>query len=107
MSSRRLIGALAAVAAIVVIGSFAYWRAEGSPGTAAQFRERVADAGLDVDWDNSGPRGGDGSVSTDCGVVDVTISELDGELWLIAPIGNERLAADSFRALIACEWPED
>jgi hypothetical protein len=104
---RRLIVVLAAVIAVTMIGSYAYWRDEGSAGTPAQFRERVAEAGLVVDWENNGPRGGDGSVSTDCGPVDITISDLDGELWLIAPIGNERLAADSFRALIACEWPED
>jgi hypothetical protein len=103
VSSRQLVGAIAAVFAVVVIGSYAYWRGEGSPGTPAQFRDRVAAAGLEVDWDNNGPRGGDGSVETDCGTVDVTISELDGELWLIAADGNERLADDSIDALLACD----
>ncbi len=105
MTSTRVVGALAATVAVIVIGSYAYWRGEGSPATPAQFRERVAEAGLDVDWDDNGPKGGDGSVSTDCGTIDVTISELDGELWMIAPAGNEPLTDDSVAALIACEWP--
>jgi hypothetical protein len=106
VTSRCLVGVLAAVIAVTAIGSYAYWRDEGSPGTPAQFRERVAEAGLVVDWEHSGPRG-DGSVSTDCGPVDITTKRPRRELWSIAPIGNERLAAESFRALIACEWPED
>jgi hypothetical protein len=103
VTSRQLVGALAAVVAVIAIGSYAYWRGEGSPGTSAQFRERVAEAGLEVDWENNGPSGGDGSVETDCGAVDITISELDGELWFVEPDGNQRVNAESIDDLLACD----
>ena len=103
MSSKQLAGAIAAVLAIIVIGSYVYWRGEGSPGTSAEFRDRVAGAGLEVDWENNGPHGGDGSVSTDCGAVDITISELDGELWFVEPDGNQRVTAESIDELLACD----
>lgn len=103
MSSKQLVGAILAVSAIVVIGSYVYWRGEGSPGTSEQFRDRVADTGLEVDWENNGARGGDGWVDTDCGRVDITISELDGELWFIEPDGNQRVSVESIDELIACD----
>ena len=103
MSSKQLAGAIATVLAIIVIGSYVYWRGEGSPGTSGQFRDRVASAGLEVDWDNNGPRGGDGSVETDCGAVDITISELDGELWFVEPDGNRLVTVESVDQLLACD----
>lgn len=103
MSAKQLVGTIAAVLAIIVIGSYVYWRGEGSPSTSAQFRERVAEAGLEVDWENNGPSGGDGSVETDCGAVDITISEFDGELWFVVPDGNQRVTAESIDDLLACD----
>jgi hypothetical protein len=103
VSAKQIAAAIAAVLAVIVIGSYVYWRGEGSPGTSEQFRDRVAEAGLEVDWDNNGPRGGDGSVDTDCGVVDITISELDGELWFVEPEGNRRVTVESIDRLLACD----
>lgn len=77
--------AMLAVAAVVIalfIGSVLYWQADGSVGTAEDFRQRVAATGLKVDWSNAGPRGGDGLAATECGRVGVSVAEIDGVLWL-------------------------
>lgn len=45
--------AAGAVVALLVIGSWAYWRADGSVGTPEDFRNQVAATGLEVAWSNS------------------------------------------------------
>ncbi|MEZ4501565.1 MAG: hypothetical protein R3C39_02970 [Dehalococcoidia bacterium] len=101
----RRAGVLALLVALLVLGSFAYWWADGRPGTPSDFRGRVADAGLDVAWANSGPRGGSGSVETACGPVAVTVNDLDGELWVEWPGRHEPLTETSVRALLSCASP--
>jgi hypothetical protein len=91
-----------AIVALIVVGSMVYWLADGRVGTPDDFRQRVSDAGLNVDWSNSGPRGGSGSVDTSCGPVDVGIDEIDGELW-IRWLGNrEVVTPDTIDALRSC-----
>jgi hypothetical protein len=91
-----------AILALLLLGSFAYWHGEGQPGTPNDFRDRVADAGLDVAWSNSGPRGGTGVVDTTCGPVEVTIDELDGQLWIRLTGEHEVLTTDVVDALLSC-----
>ena len=90
------------VAAVLVAGSAVYWYGEGQPGTPGQFRDRVSATGLVVDWHNNGPRGGDGSVATDCGPVDVAVDEIDGELWIRWAESRERITPASIGALVHC-----
>lgn len=78
----KAILAIGALLVVLLIGSFLYWQADGSVGTPEDFRRRVAASGLEVDWSNSGPRGGDGLATTQCGQVGVTVAEIDGVLWL-------------------------
>ena len=67
---------------VVAVGSLLYWMGEGRPRSPAAFRELVAASGLVVEWSNSGPRGGDGVVATDCGEQAVSVDEVDDELWV-------------------------
>ncbi len=93
----------AALVAVIVAGSAIYWLADGRPGSPGDFRDRVSESGLEVEWANSGPRGGTGSVATDCGSVEVTVDEIDGDLW-IAWAGHRELAtADTIEAITSCE----
>ena len=94
---------MAAVAVVLVGGSWLYWVGEGRPGTPAEFRQDVAHTGLVVAWSNAGPRGGSGLVDTSCGPTEVEIDDLDGDLWIRwndrrAPL--ERAAIDD---LITCD----
>lgn len=54
----------------------------GAAALAGGVPQLVAESGLEVDWSNNGPTGGDGAVATDCGVRVVTVDEIDGELWV-------------------------
>jgi hypothetical protein len=92
----------AAVIVLVVAGSAVYWLADGRVGTPDDFRQRVRDAGLSVEWSNSGPRGGSGSVETDCGSTDVTIDEIDGELWIRWDGNRDEVNPETVDALTSC-----
>lgn len=100
---RRGILVAVALVAITLAGSTIYWLADGRTGTPGEFRERVSAAGLDVAWMNSGPRGGSGSVETDCGPVAVEIDEIDGELWVQWADSREVATAEVVDAILACE----
>jgi hypothetical protein len=97
-----IVAAILAVPAVIGVGSYVYWRADGSVGTPQNFTDRVAEAGLDVEWSNAGPRAGDGVVRTDCGPVEVTVNDLDGALWLTTPDQQRRLTASTIEELISC-----
>ncbi len=93
---------LVAVVALLFIGSWMYWIGEGRPGTPDDFRQQVADTGLDVAWSNSGPRGGSGVVDTSCGPVVVDIDDSDGELF-IRWAGNRAPVTDEvIDAIMSC-----
>ena len=94
--------ALVAFAVLVVAGSSVYWLAEGRPPTPDDFRRRVADAGLRVDWSNSGPRGGSGVVDTACGPVDVTITDMDDQLWIRWADRQAPATRETVDALVSC-----
>jgi hypothetical protein len=91
-----------AIVALIVVGSIVYWRADDGVGTPDDFRQRVSDAGLNVDWSNSGPRGGSGSIDTTCGPVDVTIDEIEGELWIRWSDNREVVTPETTEALRSC-----
>ena len=93
---------VAIVALLIVVGSIVYWLADDRVGTPDDFRQQVSDTGLDVDWSNSGPRGGSGSVDTSCGSVDVTIDEIDGELWIRWSDNREVVTPETIDALLSC-----
>ncbi|NNE73580.1 MAG: hypothetical protein HKN26_07955 [Acidimicrobiales bacterium] len=106
MSGRTKVFIAAAVLAVLwLAGSFAYWVAEGRPGSPAEFRERVADTGLLVEWSNTGGRGGNGVVQTECGPVAIMISVFsdEDELWIVEPF-REEIADDTIATLLACAW---
>ena len=93
---------VAIFALIIVVGSIVYWLADGRVGTPDDFRQRVRDTGLSVEWSNSGPRGGSGSVDTSCGPVDVTIDEIDGQLWIRWSDNREVVTPETIDALRTC-----
>jgi len=93
---------VAIFALIVVVGSIVYWLADDGVGTPDDFRQRVSDAGLSVDWVNSGPRGGSGSIDTTCGPVDVTIDEIEGELWIRWSDNRGVVTPETIDALRSC-----
>ena len=97
-------GSLLAVAivALIVVGSLVYWVADGRGGTPGDFRERVSDTGLNVDWSNSGPRGGSGVVDTSCGPVDLEINEIDDVLWISWEENREIATPETIDALLSC-----
>jgi hypothetical protein len=90
------------VVALLVIGSWAYWRADGGGGTPEDFRNQVSATGLQVEWSNSGPRGGSGFVDTSCGAIEVSIDEIDGQLWIRWSGNRERVTPKVLDALLAC-----
>ena len=94
--------ALVATVALLISGSLVYWLGEGQPGTPDDFRRRVADAGLSVTWSNSGPRGGGGVVDTACGPVDVTVSDMDDQLWIRWADKHEPATREALDALLTC-----
>ncbi len=91
-----------AVVALIVAGSVIYWYADGRGGTPDDFRQRVSDTGLNVDWSNSGPRGGTGSVDASCGSTDVTIDATDSELWIRWADNREIVTPETIDALLSC-----
>lgn len=100
-----LIGAACVVGVLVLLaaGNYAYWVGEGRPGTPQEFRDRVAEAGLDVKWLNNGPSAGDGTTVNDCGdPVLVTVNDLGDELWVTSDLGREPLTADSIDRIVEC-----
>jgi len=97
-------GLLVAVLIVVlmVVGSTIYWLADGQVGTPEDFRQRVRDTGANVEWSNSGPRGGSGLVDTSCGPVEVTIDDVDGELWIRWAENREVATPEAIDALLSC-----
>jgi len=94
-----------AVSALVIalfIGSVLYWQADGSAGTPEDFRRRVAATGLEVDWSNAGPRGGDGLAATECGRVRVTVTEIDSVLWLTVSNFRRPLTSSVVESVESC-----
>lgn len=97
------LGVIVAVAiAALVLGSVIYWLADGRGGTPDNLRQRVSDTGLNVDWSNSGPRGGSGLVDTSCGPVDVAIDLIDDELWIRWADNREVATQETIDALLSC-----
>lgn len=88
---------------LLAAGNYAYWVGEGRPGTADEFRNRVADAGLEVKWLNNGPTAGDGTAVNACDdPVLVTVNDLDGELWVTSDLGREPLTSEAIDRIVAC-----
>lgn len=94
---------LAGGGGLLVIGSWAYWRADGSVGTPEDFRRDVAETGLTVAWSNSSPRGGSGLIETSCGTVEVSVDDIDGELWIRWEDNREPVTTESVDALLLCK----
>ena len=94
-----------ASAGLLLALSTLYWIGEGRPGTPAEFRQSVADAGLEVDWDNAGPRGGDGRVTTACGEVEVAVHLRDDVLWVRWESNDAVLDPDAVEAIMTCAGP--
>ena len=95
-----------AVFTFLIVGSSLYWLADGRPGLPEDFRRQVAEAGLEVVWSNSGPRGGSGVVETTCGPVVVTVNEVDDSLWVGWDDRRAELSRETVEALVSCA-PED
>jgi hypothetical protein len=51
---------------------------------------------------NSGPRGGSGVVDTACGSVDVTINDVDDQLWIRWGDQNQPATLETIGALLSC-----
>ena len=96
------VGVILSALVLVVLGSVLYWWADGAVGTPQEFKDRVQAQGLEVAWNNAGPRAGSGVVQTDCGPVTVTVNDLDGELWIGTGAEAEILNQASVDDLIAC-----
>jgi len=94
--------AAGAVVALLVIGSWAYWQADGGVGTPEDFRNQVAATGLEVVWTNSGPRGGSGLVDTSCGPIEVSIDDIGGELWIRWSDNREPITTEVVDAVLVC-----
>jgi hypothetical protein len=94
---------VAAVLILIVVGGTGlYWIADGQPGTPSEFRERVGEVGLDIEWANNGPRAGEGTVETDCGQSHVAIDEIDGVMWIRWDGKRDLLTADTIEAVLRC-----
>lgn len=107
-STRQVAIVVALFVVLLVAGNYVYWVGEGSPGTPAQLRARVSEAGLEVVWSNNGPRGGDGFVETSCGRTVVSVSEAgagDESLWLLVDGTRAELTASVVEALVHCAFP--
>jgi len=100
----RLACGILALVAVVVIGNWLYWVGDGRPGSPADFRDRVEETGLVVEWVTNGPRAGEGTVTTDCGVRTISISSSidDDSLWLLWIDRRIRLTSTSAEAFQAC-----
>ena len=91
-----------ALGAVLVLGSYLYWVADGRPRSPAAFRDLVAATGLTVDWTNNGPRGGDGVVDTACGERAVAVDEVDDELWVRWDGRRERITPIVIDEFLRC-----
>jgi hypothetical protein len=98
----RWVFAVVLIVVLIVVGSLVYWSADGRTGTPEDFRQRVADAGLSVEWSNSGPRGGSGTVDTSCGPVEVTIDEIDDQLWIRWSEYRDLVSAETVDLVLSC-----
>jgi hypothetical protein len=98
----RVVSVLGVLLALLIFGNWLYWWADGSPGTPAEFRENVAETGLDVAWMTSGPRGGSGVVETSCGPTDVDIDDINDVLWIRWEGNREPVSSEVIDALLGC-----
>ena len=96
-----LLGA-AAVVTVLGLGSWLYWSADGGVGTPEDFRNQVSATGLQIAWSASGPRGGSGLVDTSCGSIEVSVDDIDGELWIRWSDNRERVTTDAVNAVLSC-----
>lgn len=92
----------AAFVGLIFAGSVIFWFADGRPGTPEDFRDRVSETGLNVSWSTSGPRGGDGFAETDCGLIEVSIDDIDGKLWMSWAERREPATRENVSALVSC-----
>ena len=102
---RVVLGVLLGIGALVLVlvaGSYLYWLGDGMPGTPAEFREQVADGGLIIEWTNSGPRAGSGTVETGCGPVAVDVDELEDGLWIRWEGHRRPLTPEAIDLLTSC-----
>jgi len=97
-----VVSVLVVLVALLIFGNWLYWWADGSVGTPAEFRQNVAETGLDVAWTTSGPRGGSGVVETSCGSTDVAIDDVNDVLWIRWADNREPLTSEVIDALLAC-----
>jgi len=98
----RIVSVLVVLVALLIFGNWLYWWADGSVGTAAEFRQNVAETGLNVAWSTSGPRGGSGVVDTSCGPTDVAIDDINDVLWIRWEDNREPVSSEVIGALLAC-----
>ena len=98
----RVVSILVLLGALLIFGNWLYWRADGSVGTPAEFRQNVAESGLSVAWTTSGPRGGSGVVETSCGPTDVAIDDINDVLWIRWASNREPVTSEIIDALLAC-----
>ena len=90
-------------AVVILAGSYFYWVAEGRPGTPQEFRDRVAEAGLDVRWLNNGPTAGQGTTLNECDApILVTVDDRQGELWVTSDLGREPLTPQAIERIVEC-----
>ena len=68
----------------------------------AEFRQNVAETGLDVAWTTSGSRGGSGVVETSCGRTDVAIDDINDVLWIRWADNREPVGREVIDALLDC-----
>jgi hypothetical protein len=92
----------AAVVTVLGLGSWLYWSADGGVGTPEDFRNQVSATGLQIAWSNSGPSGGSGLVDTSCGSIEVSVDDIDGELWIRWSDNRERVTAEVVNAVLSC-----
>jgi len=97
-----LTGVVFGLVALWLVGSWLYWVGDGRPGTPDEFRQRVEAVGLPIAWNNYGPRGGGGSVKTDCGETAVTINEIGDELLITSNADTSELTPDVVAKVLAC-----
>lgn len=98
----RVVSMLVVLVALLVFGNWLYWWADGSVGTPAEFRQNVAETGLDVTWTTSGSRGGSGVVETSCGRTDVAIDDINDVLWIRWADNREPISREVIDALLDC-----
>ena len=101
-STGRVVSVLVVLLALLIFGNWLYWWADGSVGTPAEFRQDVAETGLNVAWTTSGPRGGSGVVETSCGSIDVAIDDINDVLWIRWADNREPVTGEVIDSLLDC-----